>query len=233
MQEQSGRKPYPTDVTAEEWAFVAPYLALIRKDAAQRTHELREVFNALRWIVRAGAPWRMLPTNFPPWEAVYQQTPRWLAADVFEQIVQDLRVLLRLDVGRAAEARAGRHGCERGAGPGGPGLDGRGARRGGPEAWNPTRGRQVAGGEARLRASAPQVGGLATLRLDGVLPPPGSRLRAASRPVGRASLRRLRLSHARSALCRCGSIARSRGNPSTEPGQVQSCPDYASFTDLC
>jgi transposase len=54
------RKPYLSDVSDEEWAFVAPYLALLREDASQRTHDLREVFNALRWIVRAGASWRML-----------------------------------------------------------------------------------------------------------------------------------------------------------------------------
>jgi transposase len=50
------RKPYPSDVSDEEWAFVVPYLALVREDAPQRTHNLREVFNALlRWIVRSGA----------------------------------------------------------------------------------------------------------------------------------------------------------------------------------
>jgi transposase len=57
--------------------------------------EHREVYNALRWPVRTGAPWRYLPTNFPPWEAVYQQTQRWFAAGVFEAVVHDLRVLLR------------------------------------------------------------------------------------------------------------------------------------------
>ncbi len=100
------RKPYPTDVTDEEWAFVAPYLTLMREDAPQRRHDLREVFNALRWIVRAGAPWRLLPTNFPPWEAVYQQTQRWLAAGCFETMVHDLRVLLRWSVGRADQPTA-------------------------------------------------------------------------------------------------------------------------------
>jgi transposase len=74
------RKPYPTDVTDEEWAFVAPYLTLMREDAPQRDHPLREVFNGLRWLVRTGAPWRMLPHDLPPWYAVYQQTQRWLAA---------------------------------------------------------------------------------------------------------------------------------------------------------
>jgi transposase len=95
------RKPYPTDVSEEEWAFVAPYLALVRADAPQRVHDLREVFDALRWVVRAGAPWRMLPHDLPPWEAVYQQTQRWLKAGAFEAMVQDLRALLRLARGRA------------------------------------------------------------------------------------------------------------------------------------
>ena len=102
----SNRKPYPSDVSDEEWAFVAPYLALIREDAAQRTHDLREVFNALRWIVRAGASWRMLPHDLPPWEAVYQQTQRWLAAGVFEAMVHDLRALLRTAEGRDQQPTA-------------------------------------------------------------------------------------------------------------------------------
>lgn len=94
------RKPYPSDVSDEEWAFVAPYLTLVREDAPQRKHDLREMFNALRWIVRAGAPWRMLPTNLPPWELVYQQTQRWIRAGCFESMVHDLREILRLAAGR-------------------------------------------------------------------------------------------------------------------------------------
>jgi transposase len=100
------RKPYPTDVSDDEWAFVAPYLALMTADAPQRRHDLREVFNALRWIVRAGAPWRMLPTNFPPWPAVYQQTRRWLAAGVFAALAHDLRMLLREAAERMPQPRA-------------------------------------------------------------------------------------------------------------------------------
>jgi transposase len=95
------RKPYPSDVSDEEWAFVLPYLTLLPLEAAQRRHDLREVFNALRWIVRAGAPWRYLPNHFPPWELVYQQTQRWIAAGCFEAPVDDLRALLRLAAGRA------------------------------------------------------------------------------------------------------------------------------------
>lgn len=89
------RKSYPSDVTDEEWEFVAPYLTLMTEEAPQRKHELRELFNALRYLVRAGAPWRMLPNDFPRWEAVYQQTQRWLKADVFMTIAHDLRLILR------------------------------------------------------------------------------------------------------------------------------------------
>jgi transposase len=100
------RKPYPSDVCDEEWAFVAPYLTLVREDAPQRNHDLREVFNGLRWIVRTGSAWRYMPHDLPPWEAVYQQTRRWLSAGVFEQMVHDLRVLLRLSEGRAPDPTA-------------------------------------------------------------------------------------------------------------------------------
>src|SRR5687767_13736950 len=100
------RNPYPTDVSDEEWAFVAPYLSLMTPDAPQRRYDPREVFNALRWIVRAGAPWRLLPNDFPRWEAVYQQTQRWLAAGCFETMVHDLRTLLRGSAGRADQPTA-------------------------------------------------------------------------------------------------------------------------------
>jgi len=102
----AGRRPYPSDVSNEEWEFVAPYLALMDENAPQREHALRDLFNALRWIVRTGSPWRYLPHDFPPWEAVYQQMRRWLAAGVFEEIVHDLRSILRMCAGREAEPTA-------------------------------------------------------------------------------------------------------------------------------
>lgn len=89
------RKGYPSDVSDEEWAFIAPYLTLMKEDAPQREHSLREVYNGLRYIVRSGGQWRMMPTDLPPWHTVYQQTQRWQRAGVFEAIVHDLRMLLR------------------------------------------------------------------------------------------------------------------------------------------
>lgn len=100
------RKAYPSDVSDDEWAFVAPYLTLMTEEAPQRDHSLREAFNGLRWIVRAGAPWRMMPNDLPPWFTVYQQTQRWIKAGVFEAIVHDLRALLRLAKGRKEQPSA-------------------------------------------------------------------------------------------------------------------------------
>src|SRR5215203_1457065 len=100
------RKPYPSDVTDEELAFAAPYLTLMSADAPQRRHALREVYNALRWMARTGAQWRMLPNDLPPWEAVYQQTRRWLDAGCFADMVHDLRAMLRWAEGRADDPTA-------------------------------------------------------------------------------------------------------------------------------
>jgi transposase len=100
------RKVYPSDVSDEEWAFVAPYLTLVREDASQRNYALRDVFDALRWIVRAGASWRMLPGDLPPWQTVYQQTQRWIAWGCFEAIVHDVRELLRVATGKKEQPTA-------------------------------------------------------------------------------------------------------------------------------
>ena len=100
------RHPYPSDVSDDEWTFVAPSLTLMTEEAPQREHSLREVFNGLRWIVRTGAQWRMMPHDLPPWAAVYQQTQRWLKAGVFEAIVNDLRAVLRLAQGRNEQPSA-------------------------------------------------------------------------------------------------------------------------------
>ncbi len=100
------QKRYPSDVSDEEWAFAAPYLTLMREDAPQRDYSLREVFNGLRWMVRTGAQWRMMPHDLPPWTVVYQQAQRWLNAGVFEAMVQDLRALLRLAQGRNEQPSA-------------------------------------------------------------------------------------------------------------------------------
>lgn len=102
----STRTAYPSDVSDEEWTFLAPYLTLMRDDAPQRRHPLRELFNGLRFIARTGLQWRFMPNDLPPWHAVYQQTRRWLDAEVFATIIADPRMLIRLGEGRAPQPTA-------------------------------------------------------------------------------------------------------------------------------
>lgn len=100
------RKACPSDVSDDEWALVARCLTLLPEGAGQREHSLREVFNGLRHILKTGAPWRWMPNDFPPWAAVHQQAQRWLAAGCFDALADDLRAVLRLAAGRAAEPSA-------------------------------------------------------------------------------------------------------------------------------
>jgi len=94
------RKTYPSDVSDDEWSFCVSYLTLMKEDAPQREHSLRELFDGLRWLARTGSPWRLMPHDLPPWHAVYQQTRRWVRAGCFETLVEDLRLLLRLAAAR-------------------------------------------------------------------------------------------------------------------------------------
>ncbi len=100
------RKSYPSDVTDAEWELLAPYLCLMREDAPQRTHVMREVFNGLRYVVKTGCQWRMLPHDFPEWQAVYQQARRWMVAGVFEEAAHDLRMIIRMAQERDAQPTA-------------------------------------------------------------------------------------------------------------------------------
>lgn len=102
----ANRKPYPSDVSDEEWEFCMPYLTLMREDAPQREYPLRELFNALRWFVRAGCPWRMMPNDLAPWHTIHQQTMRWIKAGCFEAMAHDLRAILRLLVDRNEQPTA-------------------------------------------------------------------------------------------------------------------------------
>jgi transposase len=106
MHSTPARKPYPSDVSDEEWSLVVPYLTLMTEAAPQRDYPMRELFNALRYVVRYGIAWRAMPNDLPPWSTVYQQTQRWLAAGCFETLAQDLRAVLRLAAGRKEDPTA-------------------------------------------------------------------------------------------------------------------------------
>ncbi len=100
------RVGYPSDVTDEEWWFVLPYLLLCREDAGQREHDLRAVFNGVRYVARKGCQWRWIPNDLAPWHTVYQQFRRWLAAGVFEALVGDVQSIVREWAGRQGQPTA-------------------------------------------------------------------------------------------------------------------------------
>jgi len=97
---------YPSDVSNEEWAFCAPYLTLMKEDAPQREYSMRAMFNAVRYMVRAGCPWRLIPNDLPPWFTVHQQAQRWIQAGSFEAMAHDLRKMLRLLAQKSVEPSA-------------------------------------------------------------------------------------------------------------------------------
>jgi len=103
---QVRKATYPTDVTDAEWEFCAPYLTLMKEEAPQREHSIRDVFNAVRYVVRAGCPWRLLPNDLPPWWTVHQQAQRWIKAGCFAAMADDLRALLRELAERSAQPTA-------------------------------------------------------------------------------------------------------------------------------
>jgi transposase len=86
MSAASVLKPYPSDVSDEGWSLVVGYLTLEGGCAGQREYPLRELFNAVRYVIRYGIAWRAMPNDFPPWHAVHQQAHRWLAAGCFKAL---------------------------------------------------------------------------------------------------------------------------------------------------
>ena len=128
------RKPYPSDVSDDEGALVAPWLTLLPEEAGQREHPSREVVDGLRCTVETGAPWRWMRHDLPPRAAVCRQAQRWSAVGCFERLAQDLRAVLRLAAGRSPEPGAavldGRTWRSSPEGGGRAGYDGTGRKRG-------------------------------------------------------------------------------------------------------
>jgi putative transposase len=87
------RRGYPTDVQDEEWRLIEPLLPRAAGTGRPRRTDLRAVINALRYMVRAGCEWRMLPNDFPPWETVYYWFRRLMRRMLFKTI-HDLALML-------------------------------------------------------------------------------------------------------------------------------------------
>jgi transposase len=101
------QKVYPTDVSDQQWVLIQPFLPVPVHLGRRRTTHLREVVNAILYLLRSGGAWRLLPHDFPPWQTVYRYFRAWLAAGIWEGIHTALRERLREKVGRKATPSAG------------------------------------------------------------------------------------------------------------------------------
>src|SRR6266704_2727739 len=100
-------KRYPTDMTEEEWSVIAPLLPPPAKRGRPRKTNLREVVNAIRYLVRTGCGWEMLPSDFPPWQTVYWWFRRFVRRLLFNTIHDIALMADRERAGREARPSAG------------------------------------------------------------------------------------------------------------------------------
>jgi transposase len=94
------RERYPSDVTDAEWAIIAPMIPPARSGGRRRDTDMREVMNAVRYVLRTGCQWRELPKDFPPRYTVYNYFWDWTRYGVLDRIHHALLVECRQAQGR-------------------------------------------------------------------------------------------------------------------------------------
>jgi putative transposase len=97
---------YDTDLSDAEWAILAPLLAPTTRRGRPRKHDLRQVLNAVLYVLRGGEPWRLLPHEFPPWQSVYDHFRRWRQRGTWRSINDALRTRARMLAGRSPQPHA-------------------------------------------------------------------------------------------------------------------------------
>ena len=88
------RKPYLTDLSDAEWACLEPHLPTPKATGRPRIHSLREILDAVFYVLRSGCPWRLLPHDFPPWKTVFHYFRAWRIDGTWEKIWRSLLSLL-------------------------------------------------------------------------------------------------------------------------------------------
>lgn len=94
------RKPYPSDLTDGQWEELAPLIPPAKPGGHPRTVDMREVINAILYVLRSGCPWRMIPHDLPPWSTVWGYFRRWRNDGTWERIDNALRPKVREMEGR-------------------------------------------------------------------------------------------------------------------------------------
>ena len=97
---------YDTDLSDAEWAILAPLLVRPTRRGRPRKHDLRQVLNAILYILRGGKPWRLLPHEFPPWQGVYDHFRPWRQRGTGRAINDVLRTRARMLAGRSPDPHA-------------------------------------------------------------------------------------------------------------------------------
>jgi transposase len=101
--QQAPRKPYPTDLTDEQWAKVEPLLPKRKATGRPPKYAKRELLNAILYSLRTGCSWRTLPHDLPPWKSVHEHFRIWRDDGLFERLNEVLRMELRIQKGRDAQ----------------------------------------------------------------------------------------------------------------------------------
>jgi len=101
------RKPYPTDLSDAEWKYIEPHLPLPKEHGRPRIHSLREILNAVFYVLRSGCQWRLLPHDFPRWPTVYHYFRKWRMDGTWERVNRALRERLRVRLNRDPQPSAG------------------------------------------------------------------------------------------------------------------------------
>src|ERR671913_1582391 len=101
------RKPYPTDLSDAEWNYIEPHLPAPKGYGRPRTHDLREIINAVFYLLKSGCQWRLLPHDFPRWPTVYHYFRKWRMDGTWERINRAIRERLRVRLGRDPQPSAG------------------------------------------------------------------------------------------------------------------------------
>ena len=102
MTEVTRRKPYPSDLTDEQWAILEPLIPLAKPGGRPRSVDMRLVINAIFYILCAGCAWRMMPHDLPRWKTVYHYFRLWRTDGVWHVMNQALREKVRKQAGRQA-----------------------------------------------------------------------------------------------------------------------------------
>src|SRR5918996_3241179 len=101
------RKRYPTDLSDAEWERIEPHLPTPTAAGRPRKHSLREILNAIFYIVKSGCAWRLLPHEFPPWKTIHHYFRTWRIDGTWEQLHAALRNRLRVRLKRDPQPSAG------------------------------------------------------------------------------------------------------------------------------